>query len=83
MEAFAIVIVFVVAAGVYVGARFGAHAAVQSPAQELARLHAYRAALREKLARGRRENWDAVMMAQVADKLGEAERRIAELTAGG
>lgn len=79
MEALVIVFVFVVAVGVYLGMRFGggAHLA-RTPAEQREQLQAYRASLEEKIRRGRAERWDAVMMGQLADKLADVDRQIAE-----
>jgi hypothetical protein len=80
MEALAILLVFAVVLGLYLGARFGGgYRSARTPARELDHLHAYRGLLQEKVSRGRREQWDGVMMAQIASKLEEVERRIAEL----
>ena len=83
MEALVIVFVFVLAVAVYVGAWLGVKYHAVSPAEELARLQEYRESLEEKIRCGQAESWDAVMMRQLADKLADTNRRLAEKTGPG
>ena len=80
MEALLIIVVFAVAAVAYVYAKFSAQSPIGgSAADELVQLEQCRAALLETSRRGQKENWDGVMMNQMADRLAEIDRRIAQV----
>ena len=79
IEAFAILFVAVVSLGVYVIAKVGAqNASGKDLPKELAELRQHRDALVEKTARGEREQWDQVMMSQLAHRLDWLDRQIAQ-----
>jgi hypothetical protein len=82
MEALVIVLVFAVSAIIFGVTWFTTtYGPARNPAEELRQLESYREELRAKRLRGQHENWDHVMMGQIAGKLDEVERQIAE-TAG-
>lgn len=79
IEAFAILFVAAVALGVYVIAKVGAqNASGKDLPKELAELRQHRESLVEKTARGEREQWDQVMMSQLAHRLDWLDQQIAQ-----
>lgn len=81
-EALAIVVVFFVAVGVYISAWLQARNPAQhDPRQELARLKAHEAWLRERLQVAREENWANDMVAGLADELAVTSAQCARVGA--
>ena len=81
MEAFVIVLVPLVAAAIYLGARFSSHGAQRSPQEELKQLHDQRAWHADRLQRAREKKWDRDMIDQIASQLAEAEYQVARVSA--
>ena len=78
IEALAIVFVVAVSAGIYLFAWMGArNLSVANAAVRRDELAQYAGTLREKILRGQREQWDSVMMGQLAARLDEVERELA------
>ena len=80
MEAFAIVIVIVVAAIIFVVTWFGVqNEAGQNVVAERDQLEAYRETLQKKALRAQLERWDDAMLHRLAYQLDEVEQRIARM----
>ena len=78
MEAFVIVLVPLVAAAIYLSARFSAHGLQRSPQEELKQLQDQRAWHADRLHRAREKKWDRDM---IASQLAESEYQLARVTA--
>jgi hypothetical protein len=77
-EAFAILFVFVVVVASWIGAWTQTRNTSHDHArEEIARLQAQAAWLRQRLAVAQREKWDEGMVAALADELGIATRQLA------
>ncbi|WP_438481792.1 hypothetical protein [Oleiharenicola lentus] len=79
MEAFAIVIPFIVAAGIYAWAKLTPDSLWKNPEEEIAELRGHQQSLCERVARGRREGWDEVMLGQVEERLADVNARLGAL----
>jgi hypothetical protein len=77
IEAFTIVFVFTVCAGLFIMAKMPAGIRTEETArEEMQNLRQYRATLLEKVRRGQQEGWDEVMMRPVYEQLRSTEDRI-------
>ena len=82
MEAFVIVLVPLVAAAIYLGARFSASGRPANRQEELQRLREQLAWHEDRLRRAREKNWDESMISQIATQLADTRRQLARVTAG-
>jgi len=78
-EAFAVLLVFVVAVASYVSARIQTARSPASPAADRQRLEQHRAWLAERLQLAWRENWDQAMIARLADEIETVDAELARL----
>lgn len=81
MEAFVILLVPLVAAAIYLGARFQSQGARRRPPEELKQLQEQRAWHADRLRRAREKKWDGPMIEQIAEQLAEAEYQLARFNA--
>jgi hypothetical protein len=78
-EAFAVVIVFVVALGVYVGALIHSRNPANFNArQDLERLRQQEAWLRQRLHLAEQEKWSGDMVARLTEELGATSQQLAK-----
>jgi hypothetical protein len=78
-EAFAVLLVFVVAVSSYVAARVQtSNPANADPVGDLQRLRHYRAWLEERLSLAWRENWDHAMIARLAEEIETVDAALAK-----
>ncbi len=82
MEAAVIIFVPLVAAAIYLGARFSASGRPASPQEELRQLHEQLAWHEDRLRRAKEKNWDDSMIAQIAAQLADTRGQLARVTAG-
>ncbi|MDB6113994.1 MAG: hypothetical protein JWQ83_810 [Lacunisphaera sp.] len=76
MEAVVILLVPLIAAAVYLGARFQGQGIALDPQQELAQLQERLAWHEDRLRQARAKNWDEAMVEQIASQLAEARREL-------
>ena len=81
MEAFVVLLVPLVAAVIYLSARFQAAGNPVSPEEELTQLQERLAWHEDRLRRAKEKNWDNTMIGQIAAQLAEAQGRLARVTA--
>ena len=83
IEAGAILFVVVVSLGIYLSSWIAAQQFSKvNESSQLDGLLRYRETLRQKTARGKLEGWDSEMMRQLAYRLDQVEREIAQKTPG-
>ena len=83
MEAVVILLVPLIAAAVYLSARFQAEGIAINPQQELAQLQERLAWHEDRLRRAREKNWDDVMVGQIAGQVAETRNELLRRTAQG
>ncbi|MBI2498156.1 MAG: hypothetical protein HYV75_09710 [Opitutae bacterium] len=76
MEALVILLVPLVAAAVYLGARFQGQGIRVDPQAELAQLHERLAWHEDRLRRAREQNWDDGMIAQITGQLENTRKEL-------
>jgi hypothetical protein len=82
MEAAVILFVPLVAAAIYLGARFSAAGRPASPQEELQQLRERLAWHEDRLRRAREKNWDESMTGPIAEQLADTRRQLAQITTG-
>lgn len=81
MEAFVLILIPVVAAAIYLGARFQAQGRPGSPEEEMAQLHERLAWHEDRLWRAKEKNWDEHMIGQIAAQLADTRGELARVSA--
>ena len=82
MEAVVILLVPLIAAAVYLSARFQGEGIAVNPQQELVQLRERLAWHEDRLRQAREKNWDDAMVEQIAGQLAETRDELLRLSLG-